>query len=381
MVAYYTSYMKANYPAEYMNALLSAESSDAVKVSQAVHECRRMGINVLVPDINESNLDFSISKDETSLEGKAIRFGLSAIKNVGNVAIDIILEARKAGPFHSFMDFINRVDARKVNKRVLESLIKVGAMDKFGKRTALLNAIDIVKAKLSKPKENNGQSGLFSSEDEEKVSAFVSDSNIVDNNVDDYTDEERENFERDLLGFSISAKPINELLDPLESEITCKISEIDIDTQKGEEITLAVVIREARVILTKKNNTEMAFVKSEDTSGAIDIVVFPKLYQEVKNLLQDGKVVVITGKADLREDEISFIVEKMVEHKYDSSHQVIIPAGTSKEKLLALKQLFDENVGDDAVSLYFEVDQRKILAKQKVVWSGELEEKVNNVLR
>lgn len=373
--------MKANFPAEYMNALLSAESSDALKVSQAVHECRRMGINVLVPDINESNLDFSISKDETSHEGKAIRFGLSAIKNVGNVAIEIILEARKSGPFLTFMDFINRVDARKVNKRVLESLIKVGAMDKFGKRTALLNAIDLVKSKLSKPKENNGQSGLFAEKDLEAVSAFVSDSSIIDNSIEDYSDEERENFERDLLGFSISAKPINELLDPLDDEITCKISEINPEEQKGKEITLAVVIREARVILTKKNNTEMAFVKAEDTTGSVDMVVFPKLYQDTKNLLADGKVVLVTGKADMREDEISFIVEKMVEVKHDSSHLVTIPAGTAKDKLLALKELFDNNSGDSGVSLFFEDDSRKILAKQKVSWNTELEKEIQKILK
>ncbi len=380
MVAYYTSYMKANFPAEYMNALLSAESSDPIKVSQAVHECRRIGINVLVPDINESKLDFSISKDETSHEGKAIRFGLSAIKNVGNIAIEKILEARSSGEFKSFMDFVNRVDGRKVNKRVLESLIKVGAMDKFGKRTALLAAIDVVKAKLAKPKDNNGQSGLFSLEEDEKVSAFVSDSAIIDNSVDDFSDEERENFERDLLGFSISAKPINELLDPLSDEVTCNVSELNPEEQKGQEVKIAVVIREARVILTKKNNSEMAFVKAEDTTGTVDMVVFPKLYQDYKNMLKDGKVVIATGKVDQREDEISFLVEKMIEVKHDSSHEVIIPAGTAQDKLLKLKELFDNNKGDDSISLHFEVDNRKILAKQKVVWSVELEEKIKIIL-
>ncbi len=374
MVAYYTSYMKANYTIEYMTALLSAESADPIKISQAVHECRRMGIDVMVPDINESELDFAIKNG-------AIRFGFSAIKNVGNIAIEKILEARSSGEFKSFMDFINRVDGRKVNKRVLESLIKVGAMDKFGKRTALLAAIDVVKAKLAKPKDNNGQSGLFSLEEEEKVSAFVSDSNIIDNNVDDYTDEERENFERVLLGFSISAKPINELLDPMDSEITCKIIDIDPEELKGHEVKIAVVIREVRVILTKKNNSEMAFVKAEDTTGSVDMVIFPKLYQDVKNLLLDGKVVLITGKVDLREDEISFIVEKMDERKYDPSHQVMVPAGTPQSKLLKLKELFDSNKGEDQISLYFEADQRKILAKQKVVWSGELEKEIGEILK
>lgn len=380
MVAYYTSYMKANYPAEYMNALLSAESADSETVAQAVHECRRMGINVLVPDVNESNLDFSISADETSLEGKAIRFGLSAIKNVGNVAIEIILDARKSGSFQSFMDFINRVDGRKVNKRVLESLIKVGAMDKFGKRTALLNAIDLVKSKLAKPKDNNGQSGLFSEEDETKISAFVSDSSIIDNSIDDFTDEERENFERELLGFSISAKPITEVLDPIQDQITHTISELNPEEQKGQEVKIGVVIKEVRVILTKKNNSEMAFVKAEDTTGLVDMVIFPKLYQDVKNLLLDGKVVIVTGKVDSRDDEISFLAESMVEVKYDPTHLVTIPTDTPKEKLMQLKELFEANTGESSVTLFFEKDKTKIIAKQKVKWNEKLQTEIKNIL-
>ena len=340
MVAYYTSYMKANYPVEYMTALLSAESADAIKVSQAVHECRRIGIDVLVPDINESELDFAIRNN-------AIRFGFSAIKNVGKIAIEIILEARKTGPFLTFMDFINRTDARKVNKRVLESLIRVGAMDKFGKRTALMSAIDVVKAKLSKPKENNGQSGLFTEKDMDAVSAFVSDSSIIDNLIDDYTDEERENFERELLGLSLSAKPINELLDPMSDLITCSISELDPTTQKGKEIKLGVVIREVRVILTKKNNSEMAFVKAEDTTGVVDMVIFPKLYQDVKNLLFDGKVVLIAGKVESREEETSFLVESMREFgakkpklENDIHH---IPIANFSEKIMELKKAFQNS--------------------------------------
>ena len=373
MVAYYTSYMKANYPVEYMNALLSAESSDSEKVSQAVHECRRIGIDVLVPDINESELDFAI-------KNSAIRFGFSAIKNVGNVAIEIILDARKSGPFLTFMDFINRVDGRKVNKRVLESLIKVGAMDKFGKRTALLNAIDLVKAKLSKSKDNNGQSGLFSEEDETKISAFVSDSSIVDNSVDDFSDEERENFERDLLGFSISAKPITELLDPIQDQITHNVSELDPEEQKGHEVKIGVVIKEVRVILTKKNNSEMAFVKAEDITGVVDMVIFPKLYQDVKNLLLDGKVAIVTGKVDSRDEEISFLAERMVEVKHDSTHLVTIPADTQKKKLLELKELLEQNAGEVGVTLFFEKDQKKIVAKQKVNWNEKLQQEIKNIL-
>ncbi len=374
MVAYYTAYMKANYPVEYMSALLTAESSDSVKISQAVHECRRIGIGVFPPDINESETDFTI------VNTKDIRFGLSAVKNVGAIAIENILEARKLGLFLSFTDFVNRVDGRKVNKRVLESLIKVGAMENFGKKTALLAAIDMIKTKLSKSKDNNGQSGLFSEEDESKISAFVSDSSLIDNSIDDFTDEERENFERDLLGFSISAKPMNELLDPLEINATHKIFELNPEEQKGKAVKLAVIIREARIILTKKNNSEMAFVKAEDTTGVVDMVVFPKIYGEVKNLLTDGKVVLITGRVESREDEISFIVESMQEYKNDGSHTINIPADISKDKLLELKELFSQNKGDDQITLFFERDQTKIIPKQKIIWSEKLSLQISNLL-
>jgi len=380
MVAYYTSYMKANYPVEYMNALLSAESSDSEKVTQAVHEARRMGIKVLVPDINESGLDFTISKDVDSLEGKAIRFGLSAIKNVGNVAIEIILEARRDGEFKTFLDFVNRVDGRKVNKKVLESLIKVGAMDKFGKRTALLNSVDLVKSKLSKSKDNNGQSGLFAVEDEEKLSSLISDDALVDNSVSEFTNEEKENFERELLGFSLSAKPIDEVLAPVEDKITHKIFELNPDELRGKEVKIAIVLRDIRVILTKKNNSEMAFVKGEDTTGIIDIVIFPKLYQDIKQLLLDGKVLLLTGKVDTREEEISFLCEKAEEIHQENGNLIKIPKETTKEQLLELKKVMEENQGDDEVILFFEKDNKKIVAKQKVRWDKEFITTCNNVL-
>lgn len=380
MVAYYTAYMKANYPVEYMNALLSAESSDSEKVSQAVHECRKMGINVLVPDINESYLDFSITRDEKSLEKKAIRFGLSAIKNVGTVAIDIILEARNNGEFLSFMDFVNRVDGRKVNKKVLESLIKVGAMDQFGKRTALLNAIELVKAKLAKPRENNGQSGLFSIEDEEKISAFVTDDSIVDNNIEDFSDEERENFERDLLGFSISAKPINILLEPIQKKITHRVEDLNFEDLRGKNVKLGLVIREVRVIFTKKNNSEMAFIKAEDASGTIDLVVFPKLYLDVKSLLKDGKALLVSGKVDSKDDEFSLLCEEISEIEKDYRKKIIIPKDTSKEKLLKLKNLFIENKGSDKVVLFFEDNLKEIVPKQKIAWTEKLSLQIDNIL-
>jgi len=279
----------------------------------------------------------------------------------------------------SFSDFINRVDARKVNKKVLESLIKVGALGTFGKRTALLSSMDVIKSKLSKPKENNGQSGLFSLEEEEKISAFVSDDSVIDNSIEDFGDEERENFERDLLGFSISAKPLNELLDPLETDITCKIFELNPEEQKDKIVKIGAVIREVRVITTKKNNSEMAFVKAEDTTGIVDLVVFPKIYQEVRNFLKDGKVAFISGRVDRREEEISFLVETMEESKGNKGHIIHIPAGTSKEKLLNLKKMFEENRGEDEVTLVFDENNKKVTPQQRIKWSKPFQVEISKI--
>ena len=162
LVAYQTAYMKANYPVEFMCALLTAESSDTDKISAAVAESKRMGASVLPPDINQSEVGFAIVSEKSSLEGKAIRFGLSAIKNVGKDAIEAILDARSKGEFVSFADFLSRVDARRVNKRVAESLIKVGALSSFGGRASLLSSLDEVRSKVAKSPGNENQQGLFS---------------------------------------------------------------------------------------------------------------------------------------------------------------------------------------------------------------------------
>lgn len=375
MVAYYTAYMKVNYPVYYMTALLSAESNDSEKVSQAVNECRRMGIKILPPDINESGLDFTIVDNNDSLDNKAIRFGLSAVKNVGNIAIDIILTARKEGKFKTFFDFVNRVDGRKVNKKVLESLIKVGAMGNFGKRTSLLASIDVFKSKLIKTNENNGQSGLFSIEDTEAISVFVNDESLIDDSVDELSGQEIESLERELLGFSISAKPINELLDPLKDEIDCHVVELNPEEQKGKLVKIAVVLREVREITTK-SGTKMAFVKAEDATGSVDMVIFPKIYANSVNLLVDGKVCLVIGRVDERNDEVSFIVEK-IDIANLNMHTVHIPAGTAKEKLIELKRFFEENSGEDEICLIFDETGKRVIPKQKVNWNNDFISKFN----
>lgn len=303
MLAYKTAYMKANFPVEYMTALLTAESGDKEKVTAAVNECRRMGIKILAPDINESEIGFKII-------GKAIRFGLSAVKNVGEAAIESILTSRKEDRFISFKDFLVRVDSRKVNKRVLESLIKVGALSSFGKRAALLTKMDEVRSKIIKPKENKGQSGLFSQEDLKESASFVS----IEAEfalIEEFPDEELQTLERQLLGLSLSAKPISQILGPLEFEATHKVYEISPQETIDELVKVAVVIEEVRIIITKKTASEMALIRASDGTGSIELVVFPKIFKNTRDFWLEGKPLLIFGRVSARDESPSIIVESI----------------------------------------------------------------------
>ncbi|MGB9637269.1 MAG: DNA polymerase III subunit alpha, partial [Microgenomates group bacterium] len=173
IVSYQTAYLKAHWPVEYMTALLTAESDNTEKIMEGIAECKRMGIVVLPPDINKSGSGFIIEKNEKSLNGKAIRFGLNAIKNVGEAALEEILGSReKGGPFKNFSDFYLRVGGQKVNRKVLESLIKAGAMDSFGRRSAMLAGLDQLRNKCDQilKRKSEGQVSLFSGEDKDSLS-------------------------------------------------------------------------------------------------------------------------------------------------------------------------------------------------------------------
>ncbi len=381
MVAYQTAYMKANYPVEYMAALLTAESGDKEKVSAAINECRRMGVMVLPPDINESNLGFTISKDKESLDGKAIRFGLSGIKNVGDAAITSILQSRSEGKFESFAGFLGRTDSRKINKRVLESLIKVGALSKFGKRAALLSVMDSIRDKVTKPKGDENQQGLFATGDLKKTETSTV---ISVDNIDEFSDEELEALERQLLGYSLSAKPISEIIGSLMFSSTHKINEIMTSEEHIGNVKVAAVVSGVRVITTKKSGAEMAFVKLDDGTGTIEIVVFPKIFKETKDFWSEGKPLLVIGKVDFRDETPGIIVDSIEvpdnQSKNDSKDVCInIPKDTNVESLKKLKTLLTENLGDLNAYLNFE-GGKKVKLPFKIYWDESLAQKINKIL-
>ncbi|MBI4157330.1 DNA polymerase III subunit alpha [Candidatus Woesebacteria bacterium] len=384
MVAYQTAFMKANYPVEFMAALLTAESNDPEKISLAVNECRRMKLKVLPPDINESDVGFTIVSDKDSLAGKAIRFGLSAIKNVGEAAIEAILEARSQGPFLSFSGLISRVDFRRVNKKVLESLIKVGAMDAFGKRAAILSSIEKVREKVSRPKSSiPGQQDLFVEDEKPKKLKLLPDL-YLDTSVEEFSQEEIQTLERQLLGLSLSARPVGELIGPLEHEATHKIFEISPQSTYGETVKVAAVVTEVRIVITKNTASEMAFVKVEDGTGVLDLVVFPKLFKFTRDHWVEYKPLLVTGRIDAREETPAMIVETIDTHEslIQKPRELFIrvPESSSAQNLRNLKNILLTNPGTYPVTLVFEGKNQRIKLPLKIAWSETLAKQIMTTL-
>ncbi len=382
MVSYQTAYMKANYPVEYMCALLTAESGDAEKVATAINECKKMDIKVLPPDINKSYVGFTVVDDPESLHKRSIRFGLSAIKNVGVAAIEAILEARKEQEFTSFLDFMTRVDNRKVNKRVVESLIKVGAMSDFGTRASLLQVVDEVRNKAAKPKGFENQQGLFAPE-EIKTSARDDIPELMLSN-EEFTEDEMAELEKQLLGFALSSKPIEELLGTLRFSATHKIDEIT-SSEKDmvhQKVRVAALIEEVRVILTKKSNKEMAFVRAKDETGSIDLVVFPNTYEEAKSFLVQDQAVLISGKVDERDDSHNIVVDAIDTHLQNTPNDqffIRIPKSATQDQLKELKQLLLDNPGEQKVVLLFEANGKTVEPKIMVNWTQSLSNRITRI--
>lgn len=312
MIAFRTAYLKAHFPVEFMTAVLTAESRGTSgpakneKVAQAVAECKRIDLPVLPPNINSSESDFNI-EDDTK-----IRFGLSAVKNVGQAAIDAILHARDVKEFSSFQDFCTRVDLGKVNKKTMESLIKAGAFDQYGNRASLLIALPEIMERSTKQKkdEHEGQGSLFGDEPEESSTSFA-----YSYDVDDFTLEEKLSFEKELLGFYLTSHPHQEILSNLRLIASHEIEHLENETE-GTLVKIGGIIETARKIITKKSNAEMAFVSIGDEKGiTIECVVFPKTFDLYKSLLVTDTVVVIEGRIDTKNDKPTLIVDKIIEAK------------------------------------------------------------------
>lgn len=311
-IAYRTAYLKANYPVEFMTALLTAESRGTTgpakneKIAQAVAECKRLKISVLTPDINKSQSDFQIE------EKKKIRFGLSAIKNVGTAAIKSILDARSKGQFSSFDDFCMRVDLGTVNKKTMESLIKAGAMDRFGNRAMLLASLAETTERINRIKKQklDGQGSLFGEDD---VAVEVIETQAL--HIDDFSMSEKLAFEKEFLGIYLTAHPQEENMTLIKSIISHELDLLG-DEKDGMTVTIGGIIEGVRRIFTKKTGAEMAFVSIGDEKGlSADCIFFPKIYELYRDDLIKETVIIAEGKLDSKNDKPVIIVNKIKKPK------------------------------------------------------------------
>jgi DNA polymerase-3 subunit alpha len=383
MLAYRTAYMKANHPVEYMCALLTAEANDLEKVASGVDECRHMGILILPPDINQSYKGFEMEPNDNSLGNMAIRFGLDAIKNVGDAAIDnIIAERNNNGPYQSFNDFFLRVDNQKVNKKVVESLIKVGAMDAFGPRAAMLVSIDQAREETDriKGKHSNGQFGLF--DDPTKADAKPQAPPDKFPQVEEMSSKEKLSLEKELLGIYITENPLTKMIEHFQILGLPKIDEIH-HKEANVAIKTAGVIAKSRAINTKKNNSRMAFVTLEDETGRMEVVVFPKTYEQFKDLIVDNKAIYIEGKTNIRDNVMSILADFISDQppsnasKYDFIIQV--PTKASQSQLMELNRLLKNNPNGHR-GLIILPNGKNIPLSYGVNYTAKLQEEINRIL-
>ena len=302
VIAMKTAYLKMNYPAEYMAALLSAWKNNTAKMSLYVVECRAMGVEVLPPDVNASGYDFEI---EYQPDGKGlIRFGLGGIKNVGQNPVTLILEARRAGPFKDLGDFVRRVDLRQVGSRPLECLIKVGALRSFGTRRALLQAKDrmiAVSANHFKAVEV-GQLMLFGS-------GATAHDRIELDDVQDISQREQLSWEKELMGLYISDHPMNTYISAVKDQITTMAEELA-EMEPNTPVVVAGMVNKVRPLLTKRNKS-MAFVSIEDISGQIELVVFPKVWEKYRTLVDIDNLLIVEGKTDTERGEPKILADSI----------------------------------------------------------------------
>jgi DNA polymerase-3 subunit alpha len=363
VISYQTAYLKANYPLEYLAALLNNEAGDYERVAASVLDCHARDIEVLPPDVNRSLAGFSVQ------EGK-IRYGLAVIKNVGAHAIDLLLKQREAkGPFRSLLDMTVRVDPRELNKRVLESLIRAGATDCLGERGRLLASIDRVSDRAAQiiNERESGQTSLFgllpeSDEMDDPDAGLIS-------GLPPMPDEERLKGEKELLGLYLSDHPLKRIEQEMHAKVDTYANQVTAEMEDFE-VRIGGVIKGVRPVVTKTGKA-MAFVQLEDLTSTIEVIVFPRVFDERRHLLLSDTVVIVRGKVDTRagsgDEEERAEAPKVIADDIlafdDAGHetwvrnQVVhldIPPEASPEQMASLQDILARCPGPDRVVMHLQ---------------------------
>jgi len=355
IIAYQTAYLKAHYLVEFMSALLTCEIGNEDKIAKHIGECRERRIEILPPDINESYRDFTVIEIR-------IRFGLAGVKNVGNAAIETIINERESkGKFTSFYDFCGRVDSRKVNKRVTESLIKCGAFDCTKVFRSRLMAVleDAIEYSQNVQKDQaNGQINMFQLFSDQKKKR---DFKYLE--IDEWSDNELLAYEKETLGFYITSHPLapyKEFIERYTNTDSARIS-----SQKNEKgVRIGGMVRSIKEISTKKGD-RMAFVTLEDLQGTVEIVVFSDLYKEVSNLLKSDEPLFVTGSLGRGDEEkVKIIASKIrplgeiMSKKVRSVHFNLSLEHVNTESLLKLKELIKTYPGECPAYLHVIIPEK-----------------------
>jgi DNA polymerase-3 subunit alpha len=301
LIAYQTAYLKANYTVEYMTSVLTAFRDNAEKVAAAIAECRRLGIEVRTPDVHRSGLGFTV-------EGEAIRFGLLAVKNVGEGAIQSIIDARdEGGEFRSLTDLCTRVDLRLANRKVLESLVRVGALNALGHPAQLLLGLDdaLAAGQSAQRDRVSGQTSLFDMGGEQGA--------VLERPLP-VTPEtpvrERLRWEKELMGLYLSDHPMGEVADRVGQFVTAYSGDLRDESLDGQRVVLGGIVTGIRSVITKTKST-MAVVTIEDLQGTIEVVVFPRTYEQTMGMWRDGAILLIAGRVDHRGEEASLLADSV----------------------------------------------------------------------
>lgn len=310
LIAYYTAYLKANYPAEYMTAVLCADSGNLERIALDVEECRRMGIAVLPPDVNESEPEFTVVAEGT------IRFGLGTIKNVGASATQEIVRARQeGGPFRSLYDFCARVDGRVVTRKVVESLIKAGAMDSLGDRAALLAALDdaLEYGTRRQRRKATAQTGLFGEAEEPPSFPELP-------QVPPLDPREMLRMEREMLGLYVTDHPVRAWEAVLRGHVRHRVADLP-ELEDRAAVAVGGVLTHVRPMTSKKDGSRFAVAQLEDLSGGVEVVVWPKAFERCHEALYADAVVVVKGRLDAAEGRPRVLADEVL------SVEALVPAG------------------------------------------------------
>ena len=351
LISYRTAYLKANYPVEFMTALLTSERDNMDKIVEYVNEAERMGIEVLAPDINESGGFFKVE------EKNKIRFGLLAIKNVGRGAVESLIKSRQEqGRLKSLEDLCHRIDLRLFNRKVLESIIKCGCLDSFGMhRSAMFASLDWVLecASRTQKEKATGQMSFFDSGLEQK--SFVEKPN-GQSDIKEWPEPQLLAFEKELLGFYISGHPLARYAKQLKRFSSSPINDLT-QYNDGDAVKIVGLITKIKHTTTRQKQERMAILKIEDLDGIIEVLVFPQAFQKSAKYIQPSNVVLLRGRLNLKENTPKIIANDLfpIDEVYNIITSVNINLSGLRENLFeSLKTLFSSSPGQTPVYLHLD---------------------------